>query len=173
MGRIILGAFLLLAAPIAFANSLTGKVVKITDGDTVYVLDANYKDHKIRLAGIDAPERKQACGLASRKHLASIVAGQPVTIEYQKRDRYGRIVGKVLLDGIDACLEQVKAGFAWHYKKYQHDQSLEDQRRYADAEIWEEQEQDEKEGITGRQIFWAVVLALVMLVVLSVLIDVR
>ncbi len=78
MGRIILGAFLLLAAPIAFANSLTGKVVKITDGDTLYVLDANYKDHKIRLAGIDAPERKQAYGLASRKHLASIVAGHQV-----------------------------------------------------------------------------------------------
>ncbi len=105
MGRIILGAFLLLAAPIAFANSLTGKVVKITDGDTLYVLDANYKEHKIRLAGIDAPERKQAYGLASRKHLASIVAGQQVTVEYQKRDHYGRIVGKVLHAGIDVCLE--------------------------------------------------------------------
>jgi len=54
-------AFLSLAAS---ANSLTGKVVKITDGDTVYVLDANYKEHKIRLAGIDAPERKQAYGLS-------------------------------------------------------------------------------------------------------------
>jgi len=57
------------------------------------------------------------------------------TIEYQKRDRYGRIVGKVLLDGIDVCLEQVKAGFAWHYKKYQHEQSAEDRELYADAEI--------------------------------------
>jgi len=81
MGRIILGAFLLLAAPIAFANSLTGKVVKITDGDTLYVLDANSQQHKIRLAEIDAPERKQAYGLVSRKHLASIVAGQQVTVE--------------------------------------------------------------------------------------------
>ncbi len=60
---------------------LTGKVVKITDGDTLYVLDANYKEHKIRLAGIDAPQRKQAYGLASRKHLASIVAGQRVAVE--------------------------------------------------------------------------------------------
>ncbi len=93
------------------ADSLTGKVVKITDGDTLYVLDANDQEHKIRLAGIDAPKRKQAYGLASRKHLASIVAGKQVKVEYQKRDRYGRIVGKVLLDGIDACLEQVKAGF--------------------------------------------------------------
>ncbi len=74
----------------ASADSLTGK--KITDGDTLYVLDANYKEHKIRLAGIDAPERKQAYGLASRKHLLSIVAGKRVTIEYQKRDRYGRIL---------------------------------------------------------------------------------
>jgi endonuclease YncB( thermonuclease family) len=73
----------------AFADSLTGKVVKITDGDTLYVLDANYKDHKIRLAGIDAPERRQAYGLASRKHLLSIVAGKQVRVEYQKRDRYG------------------------------------------------------------------------------------
>jgi len=100
----------------------------------LYVLDANYKQHKIRLAGIDAPERRQAYGLASRKHLASIVAGQQVRIEYQKRDRYGRIVGKVLLDGIDVCLEQVKVGFAWHYKKYQHEQSAEDRELYADAE---------------------------------------
>ena len=126
---------LLICLPLsASADTLTGKVVKITDGDTLYVLDANYKEHKIRLAGIDAPERKQAYGLASRKHLLSIVAGKQVTVEYQKRDRYGRILEKVLLDGIDACLEQVKAGFAWHYKKYQHEQSLEDQRLYADAE---------------------------------------
>ncbi len=124
-------AFLSLAA---FAESLTGKVVKITDGDTFYVLDANYEQHKIRLAGIDAPERKQAYGLASRKHLLSIVAGKQVTVQYQKRDRYGRIVGKIWVDGVDACLEQVKAGLAWHYKKYQHEQSLEDRQLYADAE---------------------------------------
>ena len=116
------------------ADSLTGKVVKITDGDTLYVLDANYKKHKIRLAGIDAPERKQAYGLASRKHLASIVAGKQVTVEYQKRDRYGRILGKVLVNGVDACLKQVKAGLAWHYKKYQHEQSPEDRQLYANAE---------------------------------------
>ncbi len=102
--RVITLCFFVFLSLTASADSLTGKVVKITDGDTLYVLDANYKDHKIRLAGIDAPERRQAYGLASRKHLASIVAGKQVTVEYQKRDRYGRIVGKVLLDGIDACL---------------------------------------------------------------------
>ncbi len=132
--RVIAFCFLLFLSLAISADSLTGKVVRVVDGDTLYVLDANYKEHKIRLAGIDAPERKQAYGLASRKHLLPIVAGKQVTVEYQKRDRYGRIVGKVLLDGIDACLEQVKAGFAWHYKKYQHEQSMEDQRLYAEAE---------------------------------------
>ena len=77
MGRVILGAFLLLAAPIAFADSLTGKVVKITDGDTLYVLDANYQEHKIRLAGIDAPERKQAYGLVCRTCWANKMSHQP------------------------------------------------------------------------------------------------
>ncbi len=71
-------SFLLFLSLAAFADTLTGKVVKITDGDTLYVLDANYQEHKIRLPGIDAPERKQAYGLASRKHLASIVAGKQV-----------------------------------------------------------------------------------------------
>ena len=67
--RVIALCFLVFPSLAAFADSLTGKGVKITDGDTLYVLDANYQQHKIRLAGIDAPERKQAYGLASRKHL--------------------------------------------------------------------------------------------------------
>ncbi len=62
--RLIAPVFLVFPSLTAFADSFTGKVVKITDGDTLYVLDANYKEHKIRLAGIDAPERKQAYGLA-------------------------------------------------------------------------------------------------------------
>ncbi len=73
--------FLVFLSPAASADTLTGKVVKITDGDTLYVLDANYEQHKIHLAGIDAPERKQAYGLASKKHLASIVASKQVTVE--------------------------------------------------------------------------------------------
>ncbi len=74
--RVIAFCFLPFLSLATSADSLTGKVVKITDGDTLYVLDANYQQHKIRLAGIDAPERKQAYGLASRKHLAS---GRPTS----------------------------------------------------------------------------------------------
>ncbi len=88
IARVIVICFLVSVSIAASADTLTGKVVKITDGDTIYVLDAKYQQHKIRLAGIDAPERKQAYGLASHKHLASIVADQQVTIAYHKRDRY-------------------------------------------------------------------------------------
>ncbi len=73
--RVITLCFLVFLSLAAAADTLTGKVVKVADGDTLYVLDANYKQHKIRLAGIDAPERKQAYGLASRKHLGELVAG--------------------------------------------------------------------------------------------------
>jgi endonuclease YncB( thermonuclease family) len=115
----------------ASADVLTGKVVKVVDGDTIYVLDDDKVQHKIRLAGIDAPERSQAYGNASRKHLASLVAGKPVKIEYEKYDRYGRIVGKVFVGQVDVCL---RTGYAWHYKKYQHEQSPEDRVLYAEAE---------------------------------------
>ena len=60
MGRIIVAAFLLLAAPTAFADTLTGKVVKVADGDSITVLDSTNTQHRIRLQGIDAPETDQA-----------------------------------------------------------------------------------------------------------------
>ncbi|MEE9602302.1 MAG: thermonuclease family protein, partial [Thermoguttaceae bacterium] len=78
----------------------------------VTILDYNTQ-HKIRLQGIDAPERKQPFGNASRKHLATLVAGQEITMKWDNRDRYGRIVGFVIVDGQDVNLAQVKAGMAW------------------------------------------------------------
>ncbi len=113
MGRIILAAFLLLAAPIALADTLTGKVVKVADGDSITVLDSTNTQHRIRLQGIDAPEKGQPYGNASRKHLANLVAGKEVTVKWDKRDRYRRIVGLVLVDGHDMNLAQVKTGMAW------------------------------------------------------------
>ena len=74
------------------ADTLTGKVIKITDGDTVHVLQNNYVKEKIRFAGIDAPERKQPHGNKAKQYLASLVGNKLVTVEYTKRDRYKRIV---------------------------------------------------------------------------------
>jgi len=130
---IIASLLLAFSSPI-LAETLSGHVVHVADGDTITVLNSGNHQHKIRLAGIDAPERKQAYGKVSGKHLADMVAGKPVTVEWSKHDRYQRIVGKVLRDGQDVCLEQIKAGMAWHYKKYQGEQSPKDRVSYSDAE---------------------------------------
>lgn len=116
------------------SQTLTGRVVRIADGDTITVLDSNDSQHRIRLAGIDAPESHQAFGTQSKKSLSELVFGKDVTIVYEKTDQYGRIVGKILLDGKDINLQQVKAGMAWHYKEYQREQTPEDRELYAAAE---------------------------------------
>lgn len=118
----------------ARVNVITGYVVSIADGDTITVLDASRKQHKIRLAGIDAPEKKQDFGERSRQNLAAMVFNKTVNVEWDKQDRYGRTVGKVLVNGVDANLEQIKAGMAWWYEKYRREQSPEDQQRYLEAE---------------------------------------
>jgi endonuclease YncB( thermonuclease family) len=118
----------------AFADTLTGKVVKVADGDSITVLDQTNTQHRIRLQGIDAPERKQAYGNASRKHLASLVAGKTVIVNWDKRDRYSRIVGFVIVDGHDVNLAQLKAGMAWFYRYYQKELSPENQKLYVQAE---------------------------------------
>ena len=118
----------------AGSQTLTGRVVRIADGDTITVLDASDTQHRIRLAGIDAPESHQAFGTQSKKNLSEMVFGKDVTVVYQKTDQYGRLVGKILLYGKDINLEQVKAGMAWHYKEYQREQTPEDRDLYAAAE---------------------------------------
>lgn len=114
--------------------TLAGGVVSIHDGDTLTILVDNKRQERIRLAGVDAPERGQAFGEVSRQHLASLVSGKQVVVEWRKRDKYHRIVGKVLLDHKDVNLEQVRAGLAWHYRMYMSEQSMEDRQRYASAE---------------------------------------
>ena len=99
-------------------EGLIGRVVKVADGDTITVLDSSKTQHKIRLQGIDAPEKGQAFGKVSRQYRAGMVAGREVRVTWQKRDRYQRILGTVFVDGKDANLEMLKAGLAWHYKKY-------------------------------------------------------
>jgi len=119
----------------AHAEMLTGRVVHVTDGDTIVVLDAEKVQHKIRLQGIDAPERHQAYGTKSKDHLSDLLAGKTVVVEYSKYDRYGRIIGIVMVSSEDVNLEQVEAGMAWHYKKYQREQSPSDRIKYSDAEL--------------------------------------
>ncbi|HEX7530001.1 MAG TPA: thermonuclease family protein [Pyrinomonadaceae bacterium] len=120
--------------PASGSQTLNGRVVSVADGDTVTVLDANDAQHRIRLEGIDAPESHQAFGEQSRQSLAEMISGKEVTVNYQKTDQYGRLVGKILFDGRDINLEQVRAGMAWHYKFYENEQTPEDRELYAKAE---------------------------------------
>lgn len=114
---------------------IEGKVVNVHDGDTVTVLDQNNKKHAIRLQGIDAPELKQEFGAASQKNLSGMVMGKQVTIVWNKVDKYRRTVGTIMLDGRDINIEQVRAGVAWHFKKYEDEQSPVDRQTYAVAEL--------------------------------------
>lgn len=110
----------------------TGKVIKIADGDTITVLDYYKVQHRIRLIGIDAPERKQDFGSRSKQSLSELVFGKTVTVKTNKRDRYGRVLGKVIINGIDVNKEQIRRGMAWH--GYLRDQTAADRFIYADIE---------------------------------------
>ena len=116
------------------AGTIQGKVVSVPDGDTITVLDATNTQHKIRLQGIDAPEKAQPFGQKSKQSLSQMVQSKQVTVEYQKKDKYGRTLGKVLHNGTDVCLEQIKLGMAWHYKQYASDQPKEDRALYDQTE---------------------------------------
>lgn len=129
----ILFACLALSQPVA-ADVINGKVVGIVDGDTIDVVDASGKQHRIRLAGIDAPEKSQAFGSRSKENLSAMVFGRTVSVQWSKKDRDERPVGKVLMAGQDTNLAQVRAGLAWHFKKYQKEQPPADRASYAQAE---------------------------------------
>ncbi len=124
---------------------LEGTVTGIADGDTLYVLDAARNSHKIRLLGIDAPERGQAFGERSKQSLAKLAYRQPVSVDWQGRDSYGRILGRVRVAAadcrqgscprtVDANLEQLKSGLAWWNKKFADTQFPGDARAYESAE---------------------------------------
>jgi len=132
--RKVITAMLLALACTANAETITGRVVGVADGDTITVLDADKVQHKIRLAGIDAPEKKQPFGNRSKESLSALAFDKTVNVETSKRDRYGRQIGKVLVNGRDVNLVQVERGMAWFYRQYQREQSPNDRRLYETAE---------------------------------------
>lgn len=119
----------------ANASTLVGTVVKVIDGDTFDMVDGGRRTYRIRLQSIDAPERNQAFGNASTRSLASMIKGREVVVEWIKIDEYNRRVGKVLLDQQDVCLEQIRSGMAWHFKRYQFEQSDQERELYDRIEI--------------------------------------
>jgi len=142
--QVLLLATWLFTGP-AMAGDIYGRVIGVSDGDTISVLDDQRQVHKIRLAGIDAPEKAQAFGQTSKAGLSAMVFNREVEVVGRKRDRYGRIVAKVLVAETactlpdcprmnDAGLLQVRAGLAWWYRAYAQEQASEDRASYEAAE---------------------------------------
>jgi len=141
-------ACLVTAAQAREAEWIEGRVVSIEDGDTITVLDAARVQHRVRLSGIDAPERGQPGGVRSKNSLAEIVFEQAVRVEWAKRDAYGRVVGKVWVappdaqcrgrpdcpPTFDAGLAQLAQGRAWWFRRYAAEQPPEERVRYEATE---------------------------------------
>jgi endonuclease YncB( thermonuclease family) len=119
---------------VAHAETVKGRVVGITDGDTITLLDADKRQHKIRLDGIDAPESGQPFGGAAKRNLSDLAFNQEAVAECGKVDRYGREVCRVLVDGVDVCLEQIRAGMAWFFRRYAKELPPDRREQYAGAE---------------------------------------
>lgn len=134
MRRTCIAVSLALLSLVAHADTLTGRVVGISDGDTLTLLDMANVQHRVRLSGIDSPEKGQAYGKHCKESLSELAHGHAVTVESVKQDRYGRVIGKVFVGDQDINLEQIRRGCAWHYKKYQNEQILDDRLVYAEAE---------------------------------------
>jgi len=112
----------------------TGRVVGVADGDTITVLDAGEMQHKIRLMGIDAPEKAMPFGQRSKQNLSNLVFGKEVQLDIRSIDRYKREVAKVMVEGRDINLAQVEAGMAWVYRHYLKELTQEEASAYINAE---------------------------------------
>jgi len=123
--------------PSAAIALLTCVVIGVSDGDTLTArCDSaiGVETARIRISGIDAPEKHQPFGVASRRSLSALTYGKSVEAACHKADRYGRRVCMVASSGTDVGLEQLRAGLAWHYKAYANEQSVQERHVYAQVE---------------------------------------
>ena len=113
----VITSIAMLMATTTWADTITGKVVAVADGDTLTVLNGR-EEVKVRLNAIDAPEKRQPFGTQSKQALSDLCFGQTATIETHGHDRYGRTIGDVTCKNRSANAEQVRNGMAWVYVKY-------------------------------------------------------
>ena len=99
------------------AEELVGKVIRVSDGDTINILVSKRKI-RIRFADIDTPEKAQPWGKRAKSALSELVARKNVVVKVKGRDRYGRVIGTVMLNGVDINARMVATGNAWVYRRY-------------------------------------------------------
>lgn len=120
-------------------GDLIGKVVGVSDGDTIEVMRAG-RAVRVRLQGIDCPESRQAFGTRAKQFTAELVFGKTVAVQVYGTDQYGRILGEVILpDGRSLNRELVRNGYAWWYRRYSNDpvlQQLEEEARRERRGLW-------------------------------------
>ena len=116
------------------AETLVGRIIGVADGDTLTLLDVKKQTHKIRLSGVDAPEKKQAFGQQSKLSLSNLAYGRQVTADCPKRDRNQRPVCVVTVADKDVGLQQIRLGLAWRYRDYAREQRPQARRDYERAE---------------------------------------
>jgi endonuclease YncB( thermonuclease family) len=125
---------ILLLFVVQASYGLEGRVVSVTDGDTIKIVTNDKTQYRIRLYGIDAPEKKQPYGKVSQKHLSDMVSGKIVEVVEVGRDLYGRTIGKVYVGGEYVNAMMVWAGMAWHYCQYaSRDKELKEAQRSAQS----------------------------------------
>ncbi len=124
-----------------------GRIVSVTDGDTVDLLTDELVQQRIRLRGIDAPEKRQAFGNRSKQALSALVFGRRVTVAYSKVDRYDRWVGRITSGDVDVSRAMIEQGMAWHYAFYEREQPAGE--RVGDAEA-EQVARLERRGVVSR-----------------------
>ena len=103
----------LLLARCVQAETLSGTVISVVDGDTLTILDAQKQRYRVRLGQVDAPEREQAFGIKSARSLHGLCFRKTAKVEWEARDQHNRHVGQVTCEGVDANAEQVRRGMAW------------------------------------------------------------
>ena len=133
MARLMVIALVICSQSSAFAQTISGRVIGITDGDTFTLLTDDFEQIKIRVAEIDAPERGQPYGSRSQDALSSLIFKKEVSIDVQVKDRYGRPVGRPIVGDTDVTAEMVKIGAAWVYRTYSDDEALYELERKAKA----------------------------------------
>lgn len=136
-----------LLAP-AFAETLLGRCVGVTDGDTCTLLLTDAEGGKrtatIRFHAVDAPESRQAYGQAAKKFVSELIFNKDIRVETQGRDKYGRLIGRVFVNDTDVNLAVVKAGYAWWFRKYAANEpafaAAEEAARSARRGLWQEKD---------------------------------
>ncbi len=125
-----------------YSQSITGKVVGITDGDTFKLLTQDSTLIKVRLANIDCPEKKQPYSASAKQFVSDAIFNKTVTIQVLNKDRYRRSIANVSYnDSLNLSYQLVKNGLAWHYVKYSKDsllQGFENSARDRKIGLWKE-----------------------------------